>query len=165
MVFHGISIIVRTANDCDFQRQKRYISVEEEAQQLDRSNVSDALFPHRRRCAKKPFCQRTPKIRRYLSGYRCSICHCRYGTETAKRKRKRFMWRGSSRARCAFEKSFEDLAADVFAFRSTPRGCACVRACTRVHQPPRERASTTARCSRRWHRPILFADTFAFAAH
>lgn len=52
MVFHGISIIVRTANDCDFQRQKRYVSVEEEAQQLDRSNVSDALFPHRRRCAK-----------------------------------------------------------------------------------------------------------------
>lgn len=52
MVFHGISIIVRTANDCDFQRQKRYISAEEEAQQLDRSNVSDALFPHRRRCAK-----------------------------------------------------------------------------------------------------------------
>lgn len=51
MVFHGISIIVRTANDCDFQRQKRYISAEEEAQ-LDRSNLSDALFPHRRRCAK-----------------------------------------------------------------------------------------------------------------
>jgi len=73
------------------------------------------------RCAKAFLLARSPKMRRYLSGNRVRFRR-RYKRRNKQPSGSALRATGSSRARCALEKSFEDLAFDVFTFRSIPQG-------------------------------------------
>lgn len=102
---------------------------------MDRSNVSDALFPHR--------CQRGREQKPLTSRGVCRKCYVIYreingrfgriARGTAKRK---FHAAGSSRAIHVVQKSLEDLAADVFAFRSAPQGRDVVHASATKRSDP-----------------------------
>jgi len=74
------------------------------------------------RCAKAFLPARSPKMRRYLSWNRVRF-RLRYERRNKQPSGSALRaLAGSSRARCALEKSSEDLAFDVFAFRSIPQG-------------------------------------------
>lgn len=123
--------------------------------------MSDARFfrivASGERDAQKPFCRKCDVI------YRGNVRFVSEQTGIEQSAgRNSFMRRDGSRACCAFEKSFEDLAADVFAFRSARGDDVC------AHWP---RSTTKRRVTwtllpaaglqppMAFHRPILFADT------